>query len=253
MLLRKWDMVAEIVRILYIPYQATILMQKESYTLTDFYGCWRLMLVKLEKISHMENNTALAQNLLAKMAQREHQFFANPAIVCALALDPRFCGSLTAQQENTAQSELAKLWRRLKNYNAAASFVESDDDMDKTIEDTTLLMKLLGRATQPTIDLPSIITAFIRTNHNFEPVLNFWNTNKSKYPELYQLAEIIFAISPTQAVVERSFSTLSYVFNSRRNQLSEKTLENILLATLNKDLFHAVNEDDRNEINSAQC
>lgn len=249
MLLRKWDIVAEIVRILSVPYQATIVMQKESFTLSDFYACWQLMLRKLDKISRMENKTTLAQNLLSKMMQREHQFFGDPAIACALALDPRFCGQMTVEQKNVAQDALTKLWQRLKNDHPNTSPEGLDSsDVDITIESTTMLMKYLERPTQQIIDLPSIISAFAEAQQPIADVtiLGFWELNKSIYPELYQLAEIIYAISPTQAVVERSFSTLSYVFNSRRNQLSEKTLGNILISSLNKDLFHSVNEDDKN-------
>lgn len=79
-------------------------------------------------------------------------------------------------------------------------------------------------------------------------ILDFWNEKRNEYPELYELAEIVLAISPTQAMVERSFSTLNYVFNDLRNQLSSELLEDILCTALNEDLFDAVNKEDLNEL-----
>lgn len=55
---------------------------------------------------------------------------------------------------------------------------------------------------------------------------------------------VIFAISPTQAIVERSFSTMGYVFNERRSMLSKQMLEDILIIGLNSDLFYKNNVDE---------
>lgn len=196
----------------------------------------------------MQNETTLAQTLLDKMSQREHQFFGNLAVTCALALDPRFCSRITEEQKTEARHTLTKLWHRLKPDERDSSPDADSSDIDITIENTTLLMKYLQNPSpEENANISSIMDTFIEAQHNIEGVtiLGFWEANKDKFPELYKLAEVIFAISPTQAVVERSFSTLSYVFSPRRNNLSEQTLENILIVSLNKDLFYSVNEDDK--------
>lgn len=251
MFLCKLDIVDEIVRVLSVPYKATIVMQKESYTLSDFYACWHLMLRQLKKIRISHNKTDLAQNLLDKMVEREPQFFGNSAIVCALALDPRFCNQITELQKTIARECLIKLWQQIIDGGTNPSSDTSISDVDITIENTTLLMKYMEKPSDTEIvDISAALNTFMETKHKVDGVtiVGFWEENKTKYPELHKLAEVIFAISPTQAVVERSFSTLSYVFNSRRNQLSEVTLENILICSLNKDLFYSVNEDDKNTL-----
>lgn len=80
-------------------------------------------------------------------------------------------------------------------------------------------------------------------------VLDYWNARKDECKELYKLAEVILSISPTQVIVERSFSTLSYVFNSLRNRLSPKNLDDILIISLNENLFREINDNDLNELN----
>lgn len=251
MILIKWDHIEEIVRILKIPYQATIVMQKEDYTLSDFYTCWLLMNRKLTKICAMQNKTTLAQNLLNRLSEREGQFLQNPAMTCAIALDPRFCKTLSAVQKATATENLSNLWKRIHNEIEEEGNDSIDlnlSDADITVANTTLLTQFFEKPSNPSsINISALINKFAETKHHMEnmTILAFWEANKNAFPELHKLSEIIYSISPTQAVVERAFSTLSYVFNARRSRLSEKTLESLLLISLNKELFNSVNDIDR--------
>lgn len=259
-ILWKWNVIQEIVDVLKVPYQVTVVLQKEDFKLSDFYACWDLMNRKLKKMSMKPNKTELARHLLQKLSDREHQFFGNKAIACALALDPRFCKKLTEDQERVARNTLTHLWQRLKSESGDVANTSKDhqnlSDEDITLENTTMLMKYCDEQTSENdiVDIPELLSSFKQTKHNIEreTVLGFWNTNKNTFPELYKLAEVIFAISPTQAVVERSFSVLSHIFSSRRNQLSQELLECILVIALNKDLFYLVNENDRRNLESSQ-
>lgn len=67
--------------------------------------------------------------------------------------------------------------------------------------------------------------------------MDFWEENKHLHPEIHLLAQLVFAVCPTETSVERNFSGLSYVLNKYRCNLSDKMLENILFVRLNKDLF----------------
>lgn len=253
----KWNVIQEIVDILKVPYQVTIVLQKENFKLSDFYACWIRMNRILTKMSTRPNETELAQYLLRKLSARENQFFGNKAISCALALDPRFCNKLTEDQTIIAQETLTQLWQRIKSVEEEANpsvDPQNSSDDDITIENTTLLMKYCDEQSDENnvVDIPDLLSSFRQTQHNIEneTVSSFWNANKNKFAELHKLAEVIFAISPTPAVVERSFSVLSYVFSPRRNQLSTDMLESILMILLNPDLFYRVNEDDRKELES---
>lgn len=258
MLIRKWNILEEIMSALKIPYQATIVMQKEDYKLSDFNACWILMRSKLNKLKNIPNSTKLAEYVLDGLAERRNQLLENRSMVTALALDPRFCGELSDCQKEIARQTLAECWSHLEteNGNNSIELNKSIDD-DITVENTTILSKYLGNKgggnnNRNDINIVQLLNDFIQQDHQFEnqTILDFWNSQKSHHPELYQLAEIIFSISPTQVTVERSFSTLSYVFNSRRNQLSEESLETILLIALNKELFETVNQQDIKALNS---
>lgn len=267
LILQKWDVVQEIVSTLKIVYKATVVMQKEDFKLSDFYASLIYIEVKLEKCLRKPNKTRLGQNLQNMLEVRKPQLM-KPPMISALALDPRFCAGLDESQKEVALDTLDNIWKRMQmlaNGEQTASTTdkeesESSSDEDITINTTTLLNRYWKKSNQDsqnsrgTTDLTDIretISLFMIEEHVIPDgsILDFWNSNKIKYPDLYQLAEIIFAISPTQSMVERSFSTLSHIFNVRRNRLSEQMLEDILIISLNEDIFYAINEE---EINSMQ-
>lgn len=68
-------------------------------------------------------------------------------------------------------------------------------------------------------------------------VWKYWLAKKDEDPQIYRLATAIHSIPPTQTTVERAFSTLSIVMNSRRSRLSDQSLQNILLVKLNAELY----------------
>lgn len=261
MVLYKWNELKEIVSCLKVLYQATIAMQKEDFKLSDFYATWLYIMEKLREKLKRGNITNLANHLLEMLERRTPQLLENPAVISALALDPRFCNDLDDDQKKTAITSLTDLWERLMQQDLPSietitlDDAENSSDEDITIANTTILSKFKRNdgqtlANRNSFDIRSAISLFMAESHDIPEItiLEFWILNKVKYPELYSLAEIILAISPTQAVVERSFSVLSYIFNSYRNRLSEEMIDDISIISLNKDLFYAINEKDLNSL-----
>lgn len=76
------------------------------------------------------------------------------------------------------------------------------------------------------------------------PILSFWQEHKGRFPEIYEIADIIFGVPPSQAAVERSFSQFGYVFNCRRCNIASALLQNILLIKLNKEIAYDVFKKD---------
>lgn len=67
-------------------------------------------------------------------------------------------------------------------------------------------------------DIGSELESFISAQKEFpkETTIVYHILNRNKFPNLFELAMVIFAVAPTQVVVERAFSVLSYIFNDRR-------------------------------------
>lgn len=80
------------------------------------------------------------------------------------------------------------------------------------------------------------------------PLLTFWESKHETYPNLFKVVQYLSRIPTAQVTVERSFSTLSYVFSLRRSQLSEKLLESILIINLNRDLMQPIFQDEIKDI-----
>lgn len=72
LLLLKWKIMQEIVQVLKIMYQATVVMQKEDFKLSDFYATWNYVEVKLEKLANKENSTELAKKMIEKLMDRQY-------------------------------------------------------------------------------------------------------------------------------------------------------------------------------------
>lgn len=61
-----------------------------------------------------------------------------------------------------------------------------------------------------------------------EDVLVYWQNNRESFPELYKLAEIVFAVPGTQFPVERLFCQLKFIPSNLRNRLSSDIINNIM-------------------------
>lgn len=72
--------------------------------------------------------------------------------------------------------------------------------------------------------------------------LDFWKRSevKESFPALYQLSTLVNAVPVTQVSVERAFSIVAFILSERRCQLAEKTLNDILMIRLNKQLFEKI-------------
>jgi bifunctional polynucleotide phosphatase/kinase len=67
-------------------------------------------------------------------------------------------------------------------------------------------------------------------------VLEYWDNEKTRKPELYLLASVALAVPVTQVSVERTFSSLKYVLSPYRANLKPDRLEQVLLARCNEIL-----------------
>lgn len=111
LILYKLPIINEIVAALKIPYDATILLQNVSFTLSDFYGCWLTIIRRLEKlVAAPEANTGFAQLLLTKILARKSSLLNNEAMICAVYLDERFAFKLSVDEKNIAKTALEKLF-----------------------------------------------------------------------------------------------------------------------------------------------
>lgn len=270
LLLRKWNHVKEIVKILQIPYKATIALQKHDLTLSDAFGIWLQIKIHLQSPSIKRlTQTKLGDCLLNALYERQQTILNNPAMLSAIYLDPRFRREImqNEQKVDEAITMLSNLWRRL-NYlsglttNASAANATATNSSTETsslnstiyFSNTEILDKYLSRTNTSQSVQPYTSAQGLSIEdelQSFEPeqlstsasIISYWESVKDEHFNLYQLAMVIYAIPPSETHIERDFSSLEFIFSQRRQRLCAELLESILTIHLNSDIFQIVRDE----------
>lgn len=240
-ILQDWHKIKEIVDVLCVPFEITTQLETSTLTLSDLFGT----LLKMQKfISNPKPHTELADVLLKKVSDRKTKLLINPAMLCSVYLDPRYCLDLSP-----TETAIAQRCKNTPTKTAHDSFEEYQAEKRKRLTSS------VSEASEPS-DADNIMSLFEQyekhlpaMNHR-EPILLYWESRKDTDPVLYQLASMANTIPPTQVTVERAFSILSLVYNARRTRLSPDLLQYILLINLNKDLVPGINAEDLAKLKS---
>lgn len=241
----EWSLVSETTSILIIFNVYATKLQSTITTLSDFYGFWMILRIKLSKADNL-----FSQNLLQEMDKYQDWLMENPILLASLYLDPRYQRGLK-DKKSLAIDFLLDLYARqmrIKNMNNSARSTtvveEANDEIDSSsFEDlenylqacqANVLFNEVQELSDRNVEVKTLLDQFWNVRAPLQTsVLDFWETNKINRPELYELACILNAIPPTQSTVERCFSMLALTLTSRRVRLGDDCLQNIMLVKLN--------------------
>lgn len=231
--------------------ECTTIVQGDNITLSDFYRIWAKLIFHCQKNSSHQ----LGRALLAAMNDRREALLGNPLINATLFLDPRCKQFMSPGKKALAVKYLSDLHRRRNVLDNSNQPTTSDIDNDinnimqsllnSSIDDDANGNNQTELPTEPaTKSIEQMLCEFGDTQIEFaNDLFVFWETQKMLNPELYKLATVIFSVSPSQATIERAFSSLPIILSPLRNQLGNKTLENLLIARLNRELFEKITLD----------
>lgn len=197
-----------------------------------------------------------------KILVREIKLLNYPTMLCAIFLDRRYRYELTNNDHiEIAMRTLAELHERVRSHfrrpEAEELSIESTDTLEDYLgqNDVSCITVTATNDTQAQMhdgnNDRKLFMDMLRKFDIEEPrahhkmfIFDEWEKRKEKYPELYELACMIYCIPPTQTTVERSFSAMAFVFNPKRCQLGKEMLKNILMIKLNKELVEIIDEND---------
>lgn len=246
-----WDDVEEISKILEPFSHLTTFMQRETISLSDFFGNWAKIEMKIMKFPGSE----LAENLISEMKARKELLSNNPVLNAAVFLDPRYQKVMPDQNKENAIKYLEHLNEKLESLdaivrdNAEQTNLESDEFAAflNTVYGQTNGNQIVDEnQTQPRITEETIRTKlknFIGSSISIDScIFEYWENNRHTQPELYKLASIVHAVPPTQTTVERAFSAMALVLTPLRTNLFDNILENILMLRLNREIFQTICE-----------
>lgn len=256
---RKWKEVHKINEVLKTAAEMTSAMQGIKFTMSDFYGFWIETKLKLGKMTHQ-----LANDLLQQMQSKENILFQNKIMEACLLLDPRYQVVLSEEQRKSATYTVLNLFTRVQAVSEAANSdrlvnasgsldvinTNVDDIQDNSEEDLLELhlrqceeLKGRNKTTSHTTGYELVLLDQLNEFGRFDrvdkrvDVFEYWRINGKTLPLLATVADVLFAVPVTQASVERTFSTLKFIFNRLRTNLKGKSLEQIMIIKLNKDLL----------------
>jgi len=236
-------------------------LQYEQLTLTDFYGAWIACRIETESL----NNT-FSNKLVQCLTSREQNIMDNQVLLAAIFLDPRFNITLTEYQCNIAITHLVNIWFHIKELEMSqvvsnSANIETENIIDESLtsnyDDTDKLEDFLKQKesdnqcssissstssqqnSQNAIltKMETLLKTFQldekRLNHKTN-ILEYWKTMKTKYPEIYQLSQIVFSVPATQVSVECLFSGLKFILSPYRFNITPMHLEDQLLVRTNR-------------------
>lgn len=272
LLLKKWPVLLELNQVLHVPYLATQVLQKADFTLSDFFGCLKVITMQLDKIIAQPGQrlSRLAEKLSLTLSQRKSKLIDHPLMICALYLDPRYKCEIIHNRDKVqlAKLTLENIWERVRRVRNEMDDTSADspaecipkktmknflDELDELYDNMGLnhgngsnsFASSTGNANQDkskiAIALSKYDSCTVERMKSSESVWSFWEKSKEDLgSELYELASIIHSIPPTQASVERNFSALKFMLTERRFNLSEDLLESLLVIHLNRDFYETV-------------
>lgn len=253
MILRAMPTIRQISKILEIFYDATISLQRKDLTLSDGYEIWLSASLRLNELKASEAQlTNLIETLTSELESRKRIALEFDASWCAQYLDPRFKSFLKFEEKQKAKTYVLKIWKRFSNMRRKNTNTQSSQSRSSELVDQYLSSQEQSSVNAADEDF---ILDKLR-QFEMEPkescvgfnIHSYWKKNKIKQPELYEISRFVYAIPPTQVVVERSFSDFTYILNPRRCRINEMTLETILNIRLNKQLVPAIFKEELEEL-----
>lgn len=252
----EWEMLQKIADVLKIAFDMTKYLQRNNITLSDVYGEWIMLQHAVTKKVSSEASTPgidLAKNLKDSLVFYQGRLFANPMVVAAIFLDPRFKGTMKLSAKSLAISKLTRIWMQLKRKKSLDQNWHGITEGDKNATLSDLLAEqerelccnleevaVVNESEEDKIHrLLQTFYASKRENPDIN-VLKYWEAEKFKMPELYELSQLVYCTSATQVATERSFSALTFIFNNYRTNLKSDILTAILITKANKDLFEEI-------------
>lgn len=169
-------------------------------------------------------------------------------MLCAIYLDHRIYKQLNEHEIQIAKITLANLHERICKLKSDAIQVNPENSFNDSLEEYFSQQKAVPSDSRAKFMEQLDLFHSSLQYEKQRTISNFWETKKIVFPDLYEVACVINSIPPSQATIERAFSTLNFVFGEKRTHLTQSVLENILTIKLNAELSASINLRDINAI-----
>lgn len=246
-----WTEITTITKILEPVNAATISLQKQNLTIGDFYITWTSCRNKIQAINH-----PFAKNLHHAMQEREKKLLQNDIVLEGIFLDRRLNLILNIDQCNKAKSLLRESYQQLQKIRQG-TFVSAETQSAETNVPNNFVQPSTSSAALSSLEEILLTAERLRGSHrqlsSFEAflyeiisaprlslqenIISHWNCRSVISSDISMLANTILAAPATQVSVERLFSSLKFILNPLRSNLSNVFLKDLMFVRENKDLL----------------
>lgn len=273
----KLDVIKDIVSTMEVFLTITIEIQRPTVTLSDFFGFWLILELKINESKSEDHVTQMADYLHTAMERRKSKLLESEVMLAAIWLDPRYRHKILHDSNKVRKAKLtiSNIWEKIKfNKNRQNRVLIPSVPVPVPAAKPKLTLQSLYSQLDDEFNadgVPSVETLMepqMQSQPNYsknksevlldmdkfdpprmkpsESVVEFWLKTKegtNYFQELAVVAFVIMAICPSEVQTERDMSKLAFIFDEGRASLNEDLLEHIILIHLNKDLFYKVKEE----------
>jgi hypothetical protein len=128
--------------------------------------------------------------------------------------------------------------RLVRAFDPSFAHTSLTEDMTRDLKQITPLRKMVPQLLKELPDYLSAVRGFTidhKDVHLFtKGVLEWWASNRSKFPAWATAARIVFSFTPNSAGAERVFSLLKVFFGSERDTALADVIQSTLMMHYNK-------------------
>ncbi|XP_055308273.1 uncharacterized protein LOC129572355 [Sitodiplosis mosellana] len=217
-------------------------LQNVHISLSDVFAYWTGAILSLQELQTVQPESPFLDTMLDNVQERFKYVSSNPMMLASVYLDPRYQLLLDSAEKDKAIDYLTKLHMTCSQVEIYQPPMNQINNLPHA--GLSSLEQFLRTKEVPPTDsvLTDAVTNIRKRLIDFgknprqpstSSLLSFWEENKSKHFELHSLAVIIHTSPGTEVKIERNFSTLKFVLNRLRNNLSDYDLEKILIIKFN--------------------
>lgn len=243
-----WAEIVDIITCLKPLNEATVALQREQLTISDFYIEWLNCRTKVEAMG-----TTFAGDLVQSMKEKERVLMDKDCVLENLYLDGRINIMLSDQECVKAKSLLCQTFRQLQMIASSEAgpsgmitpSTSHDDEND--MHNISDLERMLQQ-TEKIRRLPqSFMEGKFEENLNklrLEPrlplsknIIDHWHNIDASDTSLKKVASCVLAAPASQISVERLFKSVKFILNPLRTDIGGSLLQDILIIRANHDLL----------------
>ena len=134
-------------------------------------------------------------------------------------------------------------WKEVQNLDPTLAIPENISSIFTSGE-----LKRFSAIDVPLEEISTYAAMVHEENLSSTSALSFWQKHSTKMPLLSKLAMKAIMVPPSSASVERSFSTLNWILNSKRSCLTEENLQYHLQLAINQNqLGESASDSDKDD------